>query len=112
MLDGGEVGVTANRRAQRALDVLEGLDDAQRAELGVLEALAGAYGMKREPARALAAYERAVQYTTSDPALAREAALWAERAGEIERAIELAERAGMLGEARGADLASRLRSGD
>lgn len=101
---------TRGGEPQRALDVLEGLDDAHRAEPGVLEALAGAYGMMREPARALAAYERAVQHTTSDPELTLEAALWAERAGEIERAIELAERAGMLGEARGADLASRLRS--
>ncbi len=100
---------TRGGEPQRALDVLEGLDDAQRAQPGVLEAMGAAYGMMREPGKALAAYERAVRHTTSDPALTLEAALWAERAGEVERAIELAERAGMLGEPRGADLAGRLR---
>ena len=97
-------------KPEEALNVLIGLDDAQRREPGVLQTMAECYGMLNRPKDAAALYTRASDKDISNGPWALEAGLWLEKSGEKDRALIYATRA--AGESTpGADeLLARLRT--
>ncbi|MEZ6243657.1 MAG: tetratricopeptide repeat protein [Phycisphaerales bacterium] len=98
-------------RPEEALATLQALGDSVLADDEALKAMAECDGMLGEPGEALALYERALAARAPTPELLFEAALWAERANEKSRALELARRAGALGHEGGAKMATRLSGG-
>ncbi len=96
-------------RPADALGVLIPLGDAVLADDEALEAMAQAHGMLDEAGEAHALYEQAIQARAgATPELLFAAALWADRAGQGERALELARRAEALGHAGASRLVARL----
>jgi tetratricopeptide (TPR) repeat protein len=97
-------------RPEEAIQVLQGVDPAERFEPAVLTLMGECLGLLRRPGEAAAIYVAAAEHDAGNPRLALEAALWLERAGERARAAEWAQRAKLLG-AQGADAAlARLAS--
>lgn len=84
-----------NRLAQAAqsLAALDALKPEDRYSRVSLQLAGEAFGMLRQPERALARYEEALGSGVNDPAILLDAALWAERLGQHARALELATRA-------------------
>jgi tetratricopeptide (TPR) repeat protein len=93
---------------ERALLVLSSLGEADRWSEGVLGTMAECLGMLSRPDDAWALYETAIQRRPGEPALRLEAALWAERTGRVERALDLARQAAMMGERRADAVVERL----
>lgn len=93
---------------ERALLLLERIGESERWTEPVLQTMAECLGMLGRPADALALYEVAVETRPGEPAFRLEAALWAERLGRRERALELARQAVMMGETRASAVVTRL----
>lgn len=96
---------------QKALDLLIGLDDADRFLGPVLNLIAECCGMLGKPADAAAVYGKASDAAPGDAELAVSAAEWFERAGNKEEALAFAKRAAHLGSNSGEKLVKRLAEG-
>jgi tetratricopeptide (TPR) repeat protein len=95
-------------KAEQALGLLVGLDEAQRREPGVMQVMAECFGMLQRPGDAAAMY---MQSSDSEPTRgdwAFEAALWLERAGDPKLGAEYAKRAAALNIKGAQALADRL----
>ncbi len=95
---------------ERALLLLSGLGEADRWRPPVIREMAACDGMLHRPGDALSLYEQAIRKQPDNPTLCYEGALWAERAGDPGRALELAKRARMLGKEHAAAIIERLDS--
>lgn len=93
---------------EAALAVLAALAPRERHTGGVLTTLGQSYGLLDRPADAAREYAEAWRADPARGDLAYEAALWFERAGETERAREMARTAVAGGEERGRGLLERL----
>jgi predicted Zn-dependent protease len=91
-----------------AVEVLIGLPDADRFQLPVLKQIGECYGMLNRPGDAAAVFAKASDAQPKDAVLALAAAEWMERAGEKDRAYELAKRAAEHGDAKGAEMLKRF----
>lgn len=93
---------------EKSVMLLDGLRGETRFEPSVVAEMAASLGMLDRADDAMTIYRVAVRERPADGELRYEAAVWAERVGEIEEARELAQSAAMLGEARARDLLERL----
>lgn len=93
---------------ERALMLLAGLTGSDRNQPAVLKAMGECLGLLDRGSDALALYEVAIEAEPAVAELRLEAALWAERLGKPERALELAEQARMMGDERAAVVIERL----
>jgi tetratricopeptide (TPR) repeat protein len=93
---------------ERALLLLQGLSGPDRNQAPVLRAMGECLGMLGRPGDALALYEVAIEAVPGEPEFRYEAALWAERLGRTDRALELAREARLMGEARADAVIERL----
>ncbi len=91
-----------------ALAVLGALSPKERRTGGVLTTIGQSYGLLERPADAGEEYAQAWRAEPGRVELAYEAALWFERAGEAERARDLARAAVAGGEERGRAVLERL----
>ncbi len=98
-------------RPADALGVLLALGDGVLGDDEALKAMSEAHGMLGEAGEAHALYEQALAGRAATPDLLFETAIWAERSGEGERALELAESAASLGHEGASRLAARLKDG-
>ncbi|USN99603.1 MAG: tetratricopeptide repeat protein [Phycisphaeraceae bacterium] len=94
--------------AERALLLLGGLGEPDRWDPAVVKAMAECLGMLDRQNDALSLYEVAIEKRPGEPELRYEAALWAERLGKTDRALELARQASMMGEQRAKAVVERL----
>ncbi|MCA9300165.1 MAG: hypothetical protein KDA28_13925 [Phycisphaerales bacterium] len=94
-----------------ALDVLIGVDPAERATLPVLTLMEECYGMLRRPDHAAALWAEASSLKPDDPELAFRAALAFERANALDEARRFAAVAARLGHSDAPDLVQRLGEG-
>jgi len=92
----------------KALEALAALPDESRFDKAALRLAGQACGLSRQPNQALAIYEQALASGVSDPEIMLDAAGWAERAGNIERALELARQARMAGFEQAENMIRRL----
>lgn len=93
---------------ERALMLLAGLTGSDRNQPAVLRAMGECLGLLGRGSDALSLYEMAIEAEPSEPEFRLEAALWAERLGRTERALDLAEQARMMGEERAEAVIERL----
>jgi tetratricopeptide (TPR) repeat protein len=84
-------------KPQEALQVLVGLNDSEKLDVGVLAVIGECYDMLDQPAPVADLYVKATRLNPSDGQLALDASRWLRRAGRVQEAIENAERAAMLG---------------
>lgn len=96
---------------EQALGVLLSLDEAVLVRPEFTKAAAEALGMLDRAGEAADLYERSLAARPGDGAVAFEAALWSERAGRAERAIEQARLSQRLGHAPAERLVERLNAG-
>lgn len=96
---------------QKALDLLIGLNDADRFQDPVLKLIAECCGMLRKPGDAAAVYAKASDAAPGDAALAVATAEWFQKAGDKEQALAFAKRAAHLGSDEGEKLVKRLAEG-
>ncbi len=96
---------------EQALGVLLGLDADVLVQPEYAKAAAETLGMLGRTDEAAELYERAHAADTRNPQVAFDAALWAERAGDPARALELARYAQRLGHEHAARVVERLSSG-
>ncbi|KAA0215152.1 MAG: hypothetical protein DYG94_09820 [Leptolyngbya sp. PLA3] len=84
-----------NRLAQapQALAALDALKPEDRFSRVSLQLAGEAFGLLGQPEQALTRYEDALASGAADPEIMLDAALWAERLGQRDRALELATRA-------------------
>ena len=92
-----------------ALGVLLEISDAERREPSILKLMSECHGMQREPEKALRLYASAIVRSPENPELLFDGALWAERAGELDQAIDWAQRASTLGHPSASNVAARLK---
>lgn len=93
---------------ERALMLLAGLTGSDRNQPPVLRAMGECLGLLGRGSDALALYELAIEAKPAEPEFRLEAALWAERLGKTERAMEFAEQARMMGDERAKAVIERL----
>lgn len=93
---------------ERALLLLGGLGEADRWQGPIVKTMGECLGLLGRGEDAMALHETAIERRPGDAELRFEAALWAERLGRRERAIELARQASMMGETRAYAILSRL----
>lgn len=93
---------------ERALLLLGGLGEADRWQGPIVKAMGECLGLLGRGEDALALHESAIERRPGDGELRFEAALWAERLGRRERAIELARQASMMGQTRAEAILGRL----
>lgn len=84
-------------RPREAIELLVGLADSEKHEIGVLSVLVEGYEKVGMMEQAAVLYENAAQTNPADGQLALGAARWFQRVGRIEDAKRHAERAKMLG---------------
>lgn len=94
--------------AERALMLLGGLGEPDRWEGPVVKTMADCLGMLDRAGDAMSLYEVAIEKRPGVAEMRYEAALWAERLGRLDRALELAKQAAMMGEKRAAAMVERL----
>jgi tetratricopeptide (TPR) repeat protein len=92
---------------ERALAVLGGIP-AQQRDLSVLRLMGESFGLLGRPADAAQTFEAAARERPDDAELLLETAIWWERAGDPDRALSYARRAGELGSETGTRMAERL----
>jgi predicted Zn-dependent protease len=93
-----------------AIRTLAGLPTEKRHSGLVLRLAGQSYGLLRDPAAAFAMYEEALSAGRgTDFEIVFEAAQWAERAGQIERAVELSRQGSMGGHEGSSRLLERLK---
>ena len=95
-------------RAEDAIGVLLGLGESLMTDDEALRTMSACHGMLGEPEEALALYEQAIEAREGSGELVYEAAVWAERAERLERALELARRADAMGHEPARRLVARL----
>jgi len=93
---------------ERALLLLQGLAGDDRHQGPVLKTMGECLGMLGRPSDALALYEVAIEHKPGAGGFRLEAALWAERLGRTDRALELARQARMMGEEKADAVIERL----
>lgn len=91
-------------QAQQAIDSLDALETEERFSRVSLQLAGEAYGLLRQPEKALARYEEALAWGVKDPEVMLDAATWAERLGNRSRALELAT----MARAEGLEKADRM----
>lgn len=95
-------------RAEEAATIILGLSEPTRRTKSVLRLLGESYGLLSRPADAAKAYEEAATRERTDAELWYEAAVWRERAGDLESALRHARTASMLGHAEAGSLVNVL----
>lgn len=95
-------------RPEEALQTLIGVDDAEKRSGPVVTLMAECYGMLNRPKDAAVLLVDAAGAASEDGALALQAALWLERAGDLPKAGEWAQRAKLLGAPGAEEAAARL----
>ncbi|MEQ8769866.1 MAG: tetratricopeptide repeat protein [Phycisphaerales bacterium] len=98
-------------QAEQALGVLLALDPDVLVRPEYAKTAAESLGMLGRTGEAAELYERAHAADDQNPQVAFDAALWAERAGNTDRALELARYAQRLGHEHAARVVERLTSG-
>jgi tetratricopeptide (TPR) repeat protein len=93
---------------ERALMLLQSLETSQRTEPSVIRLMAECYGMLNRHADAAEVWAAGLGHYPTDAAMAFEAALSFERAGNKSKAMEFARRAHMLGHEGAARVGQRL----
>lgn len=93
---------------EKAVLLLDGIRGDERFEPPVLAEMATALGMLGRGADALSIYLVGVRERPDDAEIRYRAALWAEREGEIGRALDLARTASMMGDERAKAVVERL----
>lgn len=96
---------------EKAEALLSALPPGERMQRAVVDLRAEALGLMGKPAAAAQAFAEAAGATPSDADLAYRTAEWFRRAGNRTKAQEWAKRAGMLGDARGREMAAELGGG-
>ncbi len=96
---------------EEALTLLMALPPEQLYDPMILDICGACLGLLGRPADAAVLYEDAMNHDRSVAEFAYQAALWNERAGDGDKALELAKRASMLGHPQARDLADRLGEG-
>lgn len=96
---------------ESALASLGALPDEDRFGPTSLKIAGESFGLARNPAGALALYESAINAGGQDRRIYLDAAAWAERAGNTDRAIELARIAAMADVEGGQRMLDRLQAG-
>ena len=99
-----------DNKPSEALEVLMGLDAAQRLEPGVLQTMGECLGLLSRPADAAVLYSDASDAQPSRGDLALAAAQWWERASQPANGLKYAQRAAEVGEEHAAELVARLKS--
>ena len=84
-------------RAEEAVNVLAGLEGAERNQLAVLRLVSESYGLLGKPGEAAAWWVKGSDAVPTDPQLAYEGALASRKGGRLEDAKRLADRAAVLG---------------
>lgn len=95
-------------KPEEAVNLLSGLPADLLRQKDYLRVLGEAYGLMGQPISAAALYGQARNWSPNDPELNYQEALWWERAGSIDQAIELARVAAQLGHPQGPGLLERL----
>lgn len=83
--------------AEKALALLTTLDDAARADKGVMALMAESYGLLKRAGDAAEMYAKAASGAPSDTELNYQAAVWLDRVGDAKRSRRFAEIAASLG---------------
>lgn len=83
--------------ADKALALLNALDETSRGEKSVMSLTAESYGLLKRPGDAAAMYAKAADANPSDSELNYQASIWCDRIGENARARRYAELAATLG---------------
>ncbi len=91
-----------------ALAVLGGIATAERRQLPILRLIGQCYGMMGKPAEAMHEFENAAARHPGNSDLLFETAVWCQRAGDLDKALGYARRAGAMGNEAGAKMAERL----
>ena len=84
-------------KPEEALTLLMALPPEQLYQPMVLDICGACMGLLGKAEDAAKLYEDAMNHDTSEPEYAYQAALWNERVGNMDKALELAKRASMLG---------------
>ncbi len=94
---------------EKAVLLLDGVRGDERFEASVVAEMAAALGMLGRGDDALAIYRVAVRERPADAEIRYQAALWAERQGELGEALEQAQAAAMMGDERARAVVERLK---
>lgn len=89
-------------KPEEALQLFVGLGELDKRDPAVLAIMSECYGMLKRPGDAAALYAKAADAEPTAGELSMQAALWHQRAGNLDKAITYAKRAKML-DVRGAD---------
>lgn len=84
-------------KPEEALQLLVGLDEAALREPGVDLLQAECYGLLNRPQDAAAVYLAELKIDPANPVATMQAAIWLEKAGDVAKAKELAQRAQFMG---------------
>lgn len=95
-------------KPEEALAVLGGIPDAERRTLPVLRLIGESCGMLHKPDEAVREFEAAAAKSPDDGDLLFETAVWCERAGDTDKALDYAKRAADHGVEAGKKMAARL----
>ncbi len=98
-----------DNRPREALEVVTAIPEMERAgDAAIIEEIAACHGMLGDPRSAAELYVRASEGSPENAEFAYQAAVWLRRAGDDERALAYAKRAGMLGKAEGRELVEKM----
>ncbi len=96
-------------RPREALEIVLAIPEFDRAgDAAIIEEIAACHGMLGDPRAAAEEYVLASEGSPENAEFAYQAAIWLQRAGDGDRALAYAKRAGMLGKAEGKALAESL----
>lgn len=98
-------------RAEEALLLVQSLPEEEQFTRQVLQLMGECYGMLGRTAEAAEVYARASDARATDAGIAFDAAVWLDRAKDVQRARKYAERARILGHEGAEKLLERLASG-
>lgn len=93
---------------EKGIMLLDAIGEGDRFEPAVIAEMAACLGMVGRGEDAFLIYQVAVDERPTEPELWYQAALWAERLGHTETAVDLARSASMLGDARAKAVLERL----
>jgi tetratricopeptide (TPR) repeat protein len=93
---------------EKAAALLTAMDKSERQKPEVMSALAECYGMLRRPGDAAAMYAEAAAAKPTDGDLWYQAAVWSERAGDADKAMQYARASATRGNADGREMVKRL----
>lgn len=95
-------------KPEEALQLLVGLDEAALREPGVDLLQAECYGMLNRPQDAAAVYLAELKIDPANPGATMQAAIWLEKAGDLAKAKDLAQRAQFMGVPEAKNMVERL----